>query len=321
MDALSKFSGMTSVSGAPDSPWHAGEVAMQRSVGMAERMESIGRKVLRDYMPEQHREFYAQLPFVVLGTVDPQGRAWATLRAGRPGFLHAPGPRRLRLELAREPADPADAGLEQGDAVGMLGIELHTRRRNRLNGVVRRGPESGFALEVAQSFGNCPKYIEPREYAFVQRAPGPVVALAALDRAARALIGAADTFFVASYVDTGVDAGVVGKAGRQVDVSHRGGPPGFVRIDGAGTLTIPDYAGNLFFNTLGNFLLNPRAGLVFTDFASGDVLQLSGTVELLPDVPDLGDFPGAQRLWRFTPQAIVRRPAALPLRWQRGGGV
>ena len=304
MDALSTPSVST------DSPWHEGELAMQRSVGVAERMDGVGRKVLRNYMPEQQRQFYAQLPFVVLGAVDRAGRVWATLRAGRPGFLHAPEPRHLRLELEREPADPADAGLEQGDAVGMLGIELHTRRRNRLNGIVRRGPAPGFALEVVQAYGNCPKYIEPRQYAFAERLPGPVTAMAALDPAARALIGVADCFFVASYVDT------VAGAGRQVDVSHRGGKPGFVRVDADGSLTIPDFAGNLFFNTLGNFLLNPRAGLVFIDFTSGDLLQLSGRVDVIVDSPDIAAFEGAERLWRFTPQAIVRRPAALPLRWQ-----
>ena len=60
-----------------------------------------------------------------------------------------------------------------------------------------------------------------------------------------------------------------------MDVSHRGGNPGFVRIEG-NVLTIPDFAGNLHFNTLGNFLLHPRAGLVFIDFETGDMLQVSG---------------------------------------------
>jgi predicted pyridoxine 5'-phosphate oxidase superfamily flavin-nucleotide-binding protein len=74
------------------SPWHAGELAMQQSVGMVERMDRPGRLFIRKLMPDQHRDFYAQLPFVVLGSVDAQGDAWATVRAGAPGFLQSPDP-------------------------------------------------------------------------------------------------------------------------------------------------------------------------------------------------------------------------------------
>src|SRR3546814_14766932 len=66
------------------------------------------------------------------------------------------------------------------------------------------------------------------------------------------------------------------------DVSHRGGRPGFVRVtedDGRSVLTIPDFSGNQFFNTLGNIAINPRAGLLFVDFATGDLLTLTGRSE------------------------------------------
>jgi predicted pyridoxine 5'-phosphate oxidase superfamily flavin-nucleotide-binding protein len=103
------------------------------------------------------------------------------------------------------------------------------------------------------------------------------------------MIAVADTFFVASYTDDTVD-------GRQVDVSHRGGKAGFVRVGEDGVLTIPDFAGNLHFNTLGNFLLTPRAGLMFVDFATGDVLQLSGRAEVILESPEIAAFQGAERL-------------------------
>jgi hypothetical protein len=80
-------------------------------------------------------------------------------------------------------------------------------------------------------------------------------------------------------------------------------------------LTVPDFAGNLHFNTLGNFLLNPRAGLLFTDFASGDILQLTGRAEVILDSPEIAAFQGAERLWTFTPEKVVLRECALPLRW------
>ncbi len=294
------------------SPFHQGEVALQRSVGVAEHLERFGRRVIRDYMPDQHRQFYGQLPFVVLGTVDQAGDAWATLLAGRPGFVTSPDARRLAFSGAADPADPASPGLGEGDAIGLLGIELHTRRRNRMNGYVRRAGGGGFSVEVEHAFGNCPQYIQLRDFTFVREPgePGPAAGpqtVAMSDPRVRALIGAADTFFVASYVE---DA-----AGRHVDASHRGGKPGFVRLNDDGSLTIPDFAGNLHFNTLGNFLLNPRCGLVFPDFETGDLLQLTGDAEVVLESPEINAFQGAERLWIFRPRRAVLRPSALPLRF------
>lgn len=293
------------------SPWHPGEVALQQSVGVAARLAEIGRRTIRDHLIEQHREFYPLLPMAVLGSVDERGDAWATLRTGRPGFLHALDEQRLRLDLLRDQNDPAESGLEDGASAALLGIDLSTRRRNRLNGVVTRDT-AGFSLGVVQSFGNCPKYIQRREPVFVTdpTAVSPVVPtqLSELHGPALDLVRNADTLFVASYVEA--------EDGRPaVDVSHRGGAAGFVRVDGP-ALVIPDYAGNLYFNTLGNIMANPRAGVTFVHFETGDLLQMSGRAELLPVVPDTVVYPGAERLWRFEPARIYWRPAALALRWR-----
>ncbi|CAO4176783.1 pyridoxamine 5'-phosphate oxidase family protein [Methylorubrum populi] len=291
-------------------PWHRGEVALQESVGIAGRMAELGPKVIRDHLIAQHREFFPLLPFVVIGAVDQAGHPWATLRAGPPGFLHAPDPFHLRVEAGREGDDPAEAGLEDGEGVALLGIELATRRRNRLNGTLRREGPDGFTVRVAQSFGNCPKYIRVRQEAsaaaMVASRPPPVVS-DRLDDVARARIAAADTFFVATFIE---EAG-----SRQVDVSHRGGPAGFVRIGEDGSLAIPDYSGNRFFNTLGNVMANSRAGLVFPDFSTGDLLQMTGRAEIVLDPARFGDIAGAERLWLFHPERVVLRAQALPLRF------
>ncbi|MBX5022701.1 pyridoxamine 5'-phosphate oxidase family protein [Rhizobium lentis] len=293
------------------SPWHEGELAMQRSIGVVERMDGPGRNFIRKAMPEQHRAFFPMLPFVVLGAVDARGDVWATVRAGRPGFMSSPVPEALDVELRRDPDDPADAGMEDGDAIALLGIQLETRRRNRLNGVIRRTDAEAFRLRVDQSFGNCPQYIQPRSAAFVRDPDMPTTIRPLhsvnLDDRARRMVESADTIFVASYVDRDGE--------RQVDISHRGGDAGFVRVSAEGVLTIPDFPGNRFFNTLGNLLVNPKAGLVFVDFEAGDLLQMTGKAEVLLDSPEISAFQRAERLWRFTPEEIVLRLDALPLRW------
>jgi len=302
---------------SPVSPWHAGERQLQQSAGVAERMEVIGAKVIRDHLPEQHRAFYELLPYLVVGTVDDQGLPWATLLEGAPGFVYSPDPYRLRIDSLPAVGDPAAAGLKKGTAVGLLGIDLNTRRRNRMNGVVGTAGVDGFAVDVVHTFGNCPKYIQLRaldpEGSGPRSAAGLVQRAHSLEEADRAAIRNADTFFVASYVELEGDA-----AKRSVDVSHRGGNRGFVRVD-ANVLTIPDFTGNSFFNTLGNLQLNPVAGLLFVDFASGDVLQVAGRAEVILGGAELATFEGAERLWRVTVEHVVRREAALALRWQFEG--
>ncbi|WP_374351157.1 pyridoxamine 5'-phosphate oxidase family protein [Chitinimonas sp.] len=298
------------------SPWHSGERQFHQRMGTVAQMEAIGQRVIRDFMPDQHRQFFQQLPFIAIGTVDAHGRPWASLIEGLPGFIQSPDPRQLDIGALPGKGDPARTAIVLGQPVGLLGIELHTRRRNRMNGTVGRASGSAFSVQVGHSFGNCPQYIQHRAFSF-SRPPADDVAVAietlpALDEDACTLIRGADTFFVASY-----HPGDAEHPDAAVDVSHRGGKPGFVHIDGD-TLTIPDFAGNLHFNTFGNFLVNPKAGLVFIDFTNGDMLQLSGSAEIDFDSPQIQAFQGAERLWRVKVEQLVRRRGALALRWQLG---
>lgn len=297
------------------SPWHSGERAIHERMGVVAQMENIGRRTIRDYMPDQHRQFYEQIPFMVLGAVDANGEVWATLLEGEPGFIRSPSPQSLQINALPSEGDPLRPILMQtSPAIGMLGIELHTRRRNRVNGKLTARQETGFSFAVGQSFGNCPQYIQKRHYSFARQPglafSGEMENLRGLDDAARQSIAQADTFFVASHF-----LGDAEHPEAMVDVSHRGGKVGFVHIEG-NTLTIPDFAGNLHFNTFGNLLLNPRAGLLFVDFASGDMLQLSGTAEVHFDDEKIAAFQGAERQWTFTVTHLVRRKNALALRWK-----
>lgn len=296
----------------PDNPFHAGELAVQQRLGIAERMLPIGQRVVRTYLPEQHREFYPQLPFVMVGSVDAQQRPWASVLVGEPGFIQAPDERRLSFAARPVPGDPLDAGLKPGAPLGFLGIELHTRRRNRVNGRVSEVGEHGFAIDVEQTVGNCPQYIQGREMHWVRDAldlqPRTQEALTALDAPARALIANADTLFIASHAP-----------GAGADVSHRGGRPGFVHIEDDHTFVVPDFLGNFLFMTFGNLELDARAGVLFIDFDTGDLLTLTGRAEVVWDgelLKSVAAFEGAQRAWRFHVDAGWRLREALPLRWR-----
>ncbi|MFM0661558.1 pyridoxamine 5'-phosphate oxidase family protein [Paraburkholderia sediminicola] len=299
---------------AADSPFHAAERMAQRHAGVSEEAESSGRRGIRRYMPDQHRQFFSEQPFMVFGALDANGQPWATLRAAAPGFVSSPDARTLRIDGGVLPGDPLAGRWQPGMMIGSLGLQAQTRRRNRVNGVVSSVDGDTVMLEVMQSFGNCAKYIQSRTPTFVARGETStrtaVEIRTELSDADRALLANADTFFIAS-------ANVSEEAGpaRGADVSHRGGMPGFVRIDDATTLTTPDFSGNRFFNTLGNLLHDPRAGLLFVDFASGDLLYIAALAEIIWDGAELADFPLTERLVRFRITEVRRGRKALPFRW------
>lgn len=298
------------------SPFHAGEQALQATVGLRERLAEIGHKVIRDHMPDQHRELFDKLPTLLVAAQDAQGQPWATMLHGAPGFVHTPDARHLQVSALPAAGDPVAPLLSEGAAVGVLGLEPHTRRRNRANGRVQAIGPDGFTLEVLQSFGNCPKYIHGRrpEPLPLRATPQAVPLGAAFDGAPLALLQRADTLFIASA--SAQQAGHEG--GQGVDVSHRGGPAGFVAIEPGPRglrLTLPDYLGNFFFNTLGNLLAWPLAGLLVLDPDDGSVLQLAAQASVHTDPAAVARFPGAQRLLQLDLLHGWWRPAALPLRW------
>lgn len=296
-----------------DSPFHPGEQAIQAKLGARDRMETMGRRMIRQFLPEQHRQFYAQLPHFLVGTVDAEGNPWASILVGEPGFISTPTDRELHIAAQPLFGDPLAHNLAIDSKIGFLGIELHTRRRNRINGVVSEITPAGFSVAVEQTFGNCPKYIQARQFNvhnFDRTAARPVHTFTTLDNAKRTMIATADTFFITTaYLDNTADVT------NGVDVSHRGGTPGFVRIDGD-TLTIPDFAGNCIFNTFGNIEVNPRAGLLFIDFEQGNLLYLTGRAEVIWDGdPEIALYAGAERLFKFYLNRGVYVEGSLPLSW------
>lgn len=282
-------------------PFHAGELRAQQLAGGGPPGAPI-----RSRMPEQHRQFFPLLRFLCVGVADASDWPLATLVHGAPGFVASPDPGRLRIDALPDADDPALALVTDGAAIGMLGIDLATRRRNRVNGVIARAGDGGLLVDVNESFGNCPKYIHVRQLGPVTRQAQPVETFGSeLPADAAALIARCDTMFVATSSGASLH-------GAGLDISHRGGEAGFLRLDG-NVLTVPDYWGNRYFNTLGNLLLEPRASLVMVDFGSGDILQLQGLAEVHWQVGDQARDVRAEREWTFRIARGWLRRGAFPL--------
>lgn len=301
------------------STFHPGEQALQRLAGSQERLAAAGPRIMRRELDDELQDFWRQRPFVLLGARDASGQPWATLLGGPRGWI-VPAEERLQLGTLPPPHDPLHGVLQRGTRVGLLGIEPHTRRRNRLNGVIDEvideagDPQDGrrLGLHIEQSFGNCPRYIRPRHVKVAEQRH-EVTALqqgAGLIAPAAALLARCDTFFIASAYPAATDDH---DPAHGVDVSHRGGNPGFVRVRGD-VVELPDYAGNNYFNTLGNLQLEPRAGLLCINWASGDVAWIAATLTGLLDAPAvLAHHPGATRVLQLQVSASRHAAAALQI--------
>ena len=294
-------------------PFHSGERTAQERAGVGDVSQWAGGFV-RDFLPGQHRIFHTSLPFLVFAGADDDGRVWTTILDGDEGFIQSPDPQRLTLQTQPDAADPLAGRFADGGEIGGLGIELATRRRNRFSG--RIAPDAdGLSIKMRQTFGNCPQYIHPRGVRRIARARNAdVLRSTALSKDQIARIGQADTLFIGSG-----HQGDAGAASNGFDASHRGGAPGFVHVASSTRLLIPDYAGNNFFNTIGNLLCNPRIGLLFVDFQTGGLLHLSGRAKIDWSPRDAHD-PEAWRMIDVEIDAVIDRPKALSLRWDRLDG-
>ena len=288
--------------------FHEGEQFVQQRSGVADRAAELGPRVIDRQLSARFAVFMAAQPFVVLASGPPPGPMWASILTGRPGFATAVGPDRVMIEAEIQDSDPLAHSLAAGStALGLLVLDPASRRRIRLNGVGRATP-TGLELHVREVFGNCPKYIQRRLLHESVGAACDDVSVAGtfLSKEQRDLVRSADTFFIASrHPDRGADA------------SHRGGRPGFVAVGDDGTsLTFPDYAGNNMFQTLGNLTVDPAIGLLFVDWASGRVLQLTGEAEIAWDDSRLAAWPRARRLVDVRVQSVVDRAHGATLRWE-----
>ncbi len=283
-------------------PYHDGEIEVQTRLGVHERSAMLGRRMIRDHLIDQHRKFYADLSFLIVGSADDQGRLWASAISGAPGFLSTPDDKTLSVAATPMPGDPLAENLQTGADIGVLGMLPEVRRRNRMTGQAGEIRPYGFDIDVQQSFGNCPQYIQARtiEPAGFSSIPPEVDIFDQFDADAIAQISNADALFIASAYRNS-DAVTQG-----ADASHRGGKPGFVKVLDDRSFVFPDFRGNNAYNTIGNIIKNPKTGFLFIDFENGDVLTMTGKAQIIWDGPDVETFEGAQRLVEFKATEVRR---------------
>lgn len=291
-----------------------GELYVQEKVDVVQQASRVSRMV--QYAADGFAQsFIRSQLFCFVSSKDQNGSVWTSMLAGKQvGFGEFKSPNQLffgrdNYHLFKD--DILYSNIADNPSVGLLFIDLATRRRHRLNGRFYK-EDNGLRLEIEQSFPNCPKFIqlrildrshlEPGKNPKIEKGTGNV------PDHLKAIIANADTFYVGSS----------GKNGT-LDTSHRGGNSGFVKFVKENVLKIPDYFGNNMFITMGNMHEYPKTGLLFIDDESRSILQLQGEAELtFDDFNSEEEHPtgGTGRYWYFKIRQYHFMQHVLPYSWK-----
>jgi predicted pyridoxine 5'-phosphate oxidase superfamily flavin-nucleotide-binding protein len=283
--------------------FHSGEIAVQERAGVRDIAEDVGGGIV-DHLPPGASGFLELRQMAVLGTVDSDGRVWASVVTGQPGFIETVDDRTLKIAARPSSFDPLFRNLTEEGHVALFAPDFVASRRVRVNGrgVIKAG---AIYIRTEEVYGNCRRYLQERLF-IGERTPAATEQSAetgnALSAAQQQQISRADTFFIATD-----------NPERGADVSHKGGNPGFVRVTDDKHLAFPDYNGNSMFNTLGNLTVNPHAGLLFIDFDTGRTLQLSGRASIDWNATRIAKFAGAERVVDFELEQIIDDTAGFQL--------
>jgi len=286
--------------------YHTGELTVQKMAGVELVAQQNGAGI-RPTIFKGAKVFLRMRTIIIASSVDRRGRVWSSFLTGEPGFIDVQDEFSVTISSSPVPSDPLLDNLPSCPEIGLLAIDFDRRIRMRINGKGAFDSEGRLTVTTEQVYGNCPKYIQrrsPSTASGFHRTQHSVSRDSSLSPDQQQWIRQADTLFIGS-------ASREGKA----DVSHRGGPTGFVAVVDGNTLLFPDYFGNSMFNTLGNIHVNPNTGLLFIDFDSGDSLQLTGRSTILWDEEDIKHFAGAERLVRFEIDEALFTENGSPIRW------
>jgi predicted pyridoxine 5'-phosphate oxidase superfamily flavin-nucleotide-binding protein len=271
--------------------FHEGELEVQQKVGVQDVAHKLAGMIKNTIMPAAFT-FISQQSVIWLGVKDENNLHWTFPLFGLPGFLNSDDGDNFTIDLSKSNLIPEHWNrlLAKGTSIGSLIIDLSTRRRIRINGEITEVNKDHIVITVFQCFPNCPKYIRRRNMTGNQISSNFNLNLEGknIDQNIASVISNSDTAFVTS-------SGQVG-----IDVSHRGGEQGFIKIRSDSIVIVPDFAGNNMFSTLGNFKVNPFGGLLIVDFDHGRFLQLNGSVNLMFDhkYPTLNTG-GTLRYWEL----------------------
>jgi hypothetical protein len=244
----------------PPLRYHEGQIAVQQEAKTTQIAERLAHWV------GPIAEFAQIADLFLFAIPNSDGTLQFTVLSGRPPLMKAPGGPEIRLQF---PAGRTPR-VKTPTVCGGLAISFDQARRVRVNGWLQ---PSGSATELKgnETFTLCRKYIAPSIALDDKPHLGPASRepLSLDDPWLAGLLAGAETSFMASMSPEGGP-----------DVAHRGGPPGFIKLDSkAKRLSWIEYVGDGVFKSAGNVRATGMLTLLVPDLETGDGVELIGRGE------------------------------------------
>lgn len=291
--------------------FHEGEICIQEKAD--ERDLAIqNSQMINDVIPKAVWEYIENQSLAYLGSIDSDEFPWACQIVCKGAIRVIENGKKVLLskdKIWHEDNEQFLQNINNNPKIGLLLFDSEKRRRYRINGRISQHNEY-YEITVLEANPNCPQYIQRRKLISIHKdlakdIPSKIKFHTFTEQIEK-ILRSIDTFIVSSCNPNG-----------EVDISHRGGKAGFILVKDNRTLRIPDYSGNGLFNTLGNFKINPKAGLFIQDYDTGILLHLIGTVTINFNDDDVEvNTGGTGRFWDFRLENGVLSSSQTRLIWK-----
>lgn len=242
----------------PPLQYHTGQLQIQSEANTTE----VARKLA--FWVGPIKEFVAGADLILLAVLDRDGMLRFTVISGKPPLVTSINSRNdvNSRFLINSISVESISGFYGG-----LAISMANARRVRINGQLIKN-NIGTELETKETFTLCKKYIAPTIALGEKQHLGPVSRdqISIHDPWLNNMVTKSETAFLASI-----------SPDEKPDVAHRGGPPGFLKVDAeTQQLSWQEFVGDGIFKSAGNIRAKSKLTLLLPDFESGDGIEITG---------------------------------------------
>ncbi|MEX0732193.1 MAG: 2Fe-2S iron-sulfur cluster-binding protein [Aquisalimonadaceae bacterium] len=252
---------------------------LQLRVGARSQIESSGAHAIRTAIDPDTELLLLRQTVVFITALDADGYPRCMQLTGKPGFLCSNSSDGVAIDWAMTDTTVDQLQLQTGTPLALLFLDSPSGTVVRFNGWATDASTKRAELRITQLFSKAARYAHRRDNRQTRPATQPPVrddAQSALTPSMIAFLETVDTLIVASRHPEPEKKDTHG-----LDLSHRGGLPGFALATTLSTITWPEFEGSNYFSTLGNLMLDPRCALLALSADGARALHIRGKAEIL----------------------------------------
>jgi len=252
--------------------FHKGEHHIQELMSVRQSSDALS-SLIQNKIPPIAKDFLEELNFCMVSLNTKQFNLYTITIYSTSSFIEIIDNSTILISLDYRSHIPKIFFEEENLNIGMIGLNFENSKRIRING---KGQikDNKLKINIDEIYSNCPKYIKKRIFSknLSTKTKQNVITESLLSTDIIHTISNLDTFFIASSHNE-----------KGVDISHKGGTNGFIKVISPIKLEFVDLPGNNLYNTLGNIYTNPYINIFFIDFDRRNTYQILGkaTIEEL----------------------------------------